>query len=385
MPSPDVRAQILTIGTEITAGEIVNSNAAWVSQRLEEQGIRVYAHLSVRDHTEELHRALLSSREYDLVIVTGGLGPTTDDITRASLAHFAGVHLEFSEVVWRELQELHQSRGLAIRPSHRHQCYFPKDSEPLPNPVGSALGFLQSIEGRPYFVLPGPPNELEGMWHQSVAARTLAWASERSTQLRSYAWKRWTCLGPPESEVAEKVEAAIFECLGAESQIEVGYRAAVPFIKVKLFLNETLPEHRNLQAAVDTVLQPFLIGEGDVDLAMELLKRWPKSTLHVLDSTTGPRLANRLFTAQQQLLRLGHSVPELTFQLGQLQKNAEADLYLQVESESEYTTRISPTEFAGSETKKLPYKIKLNSERGQRSAVEWALWFVVRQLSARRS
>ena len=166
-----MKARLLTIGTEITAGEIVNSNASWISERLEELGVRVYSHLTVRDQREEILNALEFAKDERILVVTGGLGPTSDDLTRACLAAYAGVGLEFDEAVWAELVKAHESRNLPVREAHRHQCYFPKGSERLKNPVGTALGFAMTIGSREVITLPGPPRELAGMWTEEVAPR----------------------------------------------------------------------------------------------------------------------------------------------------------------------------------------------------------------------
>src|SRR4051812_11499666 len=100
------RAQLVTIGTEITSGEVVNTNAAWVSQRLEDHGLRVFSHLSVRDQKDEILKALAMGAGHEWIVVTGGLGPTSDDITRVCVAEFAGSELEFDQAVWTDLQRM---------------------------------------------------------------------------------------------------------------------------------------------------------------------------------------------------------------------------------------------------------------------------------------
>jgi nicotinamide-nucleotide amidase len=121
-------AQLLTIGTEITSGEVVNSNASWLSLRLEEMGVRVRTHLTVRDCKEEILHALSFLNESKLIVVTGGLGPTSDDITRECMALFTRDTLEFDERVWRDLQTLYAQRGLPLREAHKWQCFHRRAS-----------------------------------------------------------------------------------------------------------------------------------------------------------------------------------------------------------------------------------------------------------------
>lgn len=352
-------AQLLTIGTEITSGEVVNSNAAWLSRQLEDLGIRVLSHLTVRDQREEILAALEGS-EAQLVFVTGGLGPTSDDITRDCLAGFTGCPLEFDEGVWAALQALYVQRGLPIREAHRWQCHFPSGSTRLANPVGTALGFYQSHKRRHYFVLPGPPRELEGMWREHVLSRvrTLAPATSRK-------WIKWTCLGAPESEVAEVVEPAI-----AGSGLEVGYRAQVPYVKVKVYADPVADAA--VIAKVDRALSKWIVARGEDDLAAEFLKLWPIEGLRVCDEATNGVLVQRLLGA-------GLERPKVLFSnFGGLPGDG---LWIRIEGE-EFVTRMNAGVNSVEERRALPYKIPLNSERGRRSIAEWALWAAVRRLRA---
>lgn len=226
------KATLLTIGTEITAGEIVNSNAAWLSLRLEESGARVHAHITVRDQRDEILNALKwihenssHSNEPHIVIVTGGLGPTSDDMTRECLAHFTKNSLNFDAAAWSELQALLHKKGVQVRETHKHQCHFPAGSEKLINPVGTAHGFYLKKDATHFFALPGPPRELEPMWVNLVAPKL-----QKIIPAQSYRWVRWTCVGVPESQVAEAVENII-----AGTNIEVGYRAKPPNIFLKIY------------------------------------------------------------------------------------------------------------------------------------------------------
>jgi molybdenum cofactor synthesis domain-containing protein len=349
-------AQLITIGTEITSGEVVNTNASWLSLRLEERGIRVFSHLSVRDQRDEIMGALAYAK-HPLVFVTGGLGPTSDDITRDCMADFTGRPLEFDDLVWNGLKALYERRQLPLREAHRWQCRFPQGSERLANEVGTALGFFQEFEGRKYFVLPGPPRELEGMWHGQVKAKLPASADRE--------WVRWTCLGAPESEVAEKVEPTI-----AGRDIEVGYRAQVPYVKVKVYV---APSEKDVVEAIESALKPWIVARGLEDLAEQLLLAWPEPELKIADAITGVNLIDRLSAAHAALAKKKAKIPELIF------ANHGAGA-LELSNEGEDLIVKTPW---GSQRKTLPYKLPLNSERGKRSAAEWAIWTALCALRAR--
>ena len=365
-------ARLLTIGTEITSGEVLNSNAAWISEQLENLGVRVYSHLTVRDQREEILTALREVTTADLTIVTGGLGPTSDDLTRAAVAEFCGAGLEFDEDVWRGLAVAHHARSLTMRESHRHQCYFPVGSERLPNPVGTALGFkVVRGKGR-IFVLPGPPRELAGMWTAEVEPRL-----RETVGLNKQKWVRWTCLGVPESEVADLVEPLL-----VGHGVEVGYRAQVPYVKVKIFVD---PEkHAGLITAVEAALEPWIVAHGTQDLADELLERWPHAELRVVDHVTRLNLINRLFEAQRVRLDAGTKTPEVLFFATHEPAHVHSGVVLNF-SGDELHTELHLFGTVQTDKRRMPFKVKLDSERGRRAAAEWAIWHGVKTLRSGRS
>ncbi|MBX3023148.1 MAG: competence/damage-inducible protein A [Bdellovibrionales bacterium] len=356
------KARLITIGTEITSGEVVNVNASWVSLKLEDMGMRVFSHLSVRDQRDEILRALKTCGADDLIVVTGGLGPTSDDLTRECLALHLNQVLEFDEKVWRDLSALYAQRQLPLREAHKHQCYFPSGSERLRNPVGTALGFAAQFGDQRYFVLPGPPRELEAMWMAEVVPRLRSELPVSSRQ-----WLRWTCLGAPESEVAELVEATI-----KGLDLEVGYRAQVPYVKVKVYLDPH--KDRAVVEGLEKVLAPFVVGRAFEDLAEELLQRWPLPDLHVCDALTERVLFERLLKAAP------NRSPRLALDLSAPVHG----LVLRADGE-EFVTEVRLPSGVHLERKILPYKLKLDSERGRRSAVEWAVWSAVRALRSQSS
>jgi molybdenum cofactor synthesis domain-containing protein len=369
-----ITAQLITIGTEITSGEVINSNAAWVAQRLEELGVRVYNHLSVNDQREEILTALKDSSKYQLIVVTGGLGPTSDDITRDCLASYTGQALEFDSNVYSALIKLYEQRGLKLREAHKQQCHFPKTSERLNNPVGTALGFAMKFENRQYFVLPGPPRELEGVWNLEVIPRL-----QRILPFSDSHWVKWTCLGLPESEVAELVEKAI-----AGADLEVGYRAAVPYVKVKVYADRTNPGHGLAVSMIEKVLAPYTVGRGHEDLARELLTLWPRPELTVWDFVSESHLSSRLFSAQRELNSRSEKYPNLNIhavQTSETLPTTECDIEVRKYGDEFIITMRADGKIVN-EKMSLPYKVGLSGERGKRSAAEWVLWTCVKALRA---
>jgi molybdenum cofactor synthesis domain-containing protein len=355
-----VTARLLTIGTEITNGEVTNSNAAWISRNLEEMGVRVLSHLSVRDNKEEILQALRWGEGDELLFITGGLGPTSDDITRDCVAEYAGLELEFDEGVWRQLEDVYRRRGLALREAHKQQCFFPIGSERLANTVGTALGFYLKSGKRSIFVMPGPPRELEGMWVEEVDRRVRPMIAANPKR-----WIRWTCLGAPESEVAEVVEPVI-----QGHDVEVGYRAQVPYVRVKIFA----PPDSALIAKLEEAMKPWIVARGEEDIAEELIRAWPGPKLTVRDSVCGPRLYERLDWAR---LKTGTKL-QIDFHTS---GGGEPHIEVSAAGEEAIVQIALPDGRKIEERKTLPYKVALASERGRKSIVEWVLWYALRAVS----
>jgi nicotinamide-nucleotide amidase len=169
--SPGPRAQLLSIGTELTDGVIQNTHFRYLGSQLKSLGFRMAGGLQLPDELEPIRRAL-GGAEAELLVVTGGLGPTSDDLTREAVAGAAGVALEFHPELWQALRERFASSGGEPPESNRRQAHIPAGFEVLPNDRGTAPGFWGRLPGRgpgaapgPWLAaLPGPPAELEPMF-----------------------------------------------------------------------------------------------------------------------------------------------------------------------------------------------------------------------------
>jgi competence/damage-inducible protein CinA-like protein len=162
-------AEIITIGTEILLGEIVDTNARHIALKLREHGVDIYRKTSIGDNVERIAAAILSALEFaDIVITTGGLGPTVDDPTREAVAHAFGVENEFREELWQEVINRFARFDRIPSENNRRQAFLPAGAEALSNPVGTAPAFLYSIDGKVVFSLPGVPREMEHLLEYTV-------------------------------------------------------------------------------------------------------------------------------------------------------------------------------------------------------------------------
>ena len=165
MPS----AEIITIGTEILLGEIVDTNTRYIARTLRGMGVNIYRTTTIGDNTERIAEAIRNSmHRADIVITTGGLGPTVDDPTREAVAKAAGVELEFRADLWEQVVAIISRYGRKPSENQKRQAYIPKGALAIPNPVGTAPCFIVETDQNAVVSLPGVPNEMEHILHEAV-------------------------------------------------------------------------------------------------------------------------------------------------------------------------------------------------------------------------
>ena len=162
-------AEIITIGTEILLGEIVDTNTRYLAQNLRGLGVDLYRTITIGDNEERIASAIRESMERaDIVITTGGLGPTIDDPTREAVAKAAGVETEFREDLWQQVVATIARYGRTPSENQKRQAYVPKGAIGITNPVGTAPCFIVETPRNAVISLPGVPNEMEHVLHESI-------------------------------------------------------------------------------------------------------------------------------------------------------------------------------------------------------------------------
>ncbi len=165
MPS----AEIITIGTEILLGEIIDTNATYIARELRRIGMDLYRKTSVGDNAERIAQAIREAlQRCDVVITTGGLGPTVDDPTREAVALAFGVQTEFRPELWEQIQARFARFGRQPTENNKRQAYIPQGAHPIENPVGTAPCFRMEGEGGTVISLPGVPREMEHLMQNAV-------------------------------------------------------------------------------------------------------------------------------------------------------------------------------------------------------------------------
>ena len=288
-------AEILSTGDEILSGALIDSNAAFIARKLEEKGILVARHSCIGDDLESLAAMLKEIGERsDIAVVTGGLGPTNDDLNAEAAALAKGVELHMDEQILNEIKGLFSARKFRMSRSNAKQAMFPKGAEVLKNPVGTAPGFSISIGKCIFFFLPGVPYEMEHMMEEKVLPEIDGLRAGKETHMLTRAI---SIFGLPESETGERLE----EIAGRFPEIEIGFRARFPDIEVKLkargedenFIKKQLDEASAWAADKIGIAAYSLGGESMEEVVGRRLSE-RNATVALAESCTGGLIAHRL-------------------------------------------------------------------------------------------
>ncbi|MEW9079751.1 competence/damage-inducible protein A [Terrisporobacter glycolicus] len=164
-----MKAEIITVGTEILLGDILNTNTHYLSNELANMGVNVYYQITVGDNENRLLNQLEESfKRSDLVVLTGGLGPTEDDLTKEVCAKYLNLDMEFHQPSWDKIVEIHNKMKRIPTENNKKQAYFPVNSIILPNEYGTAPGCIMEKDNKTIIVMPGPPREMKPMFDNFV-------------------------------------------------------------------------------------------------------------------------------------------------------------------------------------------------------------------------
>jgi nicotinamide-nucleotide amidase len=288
-------AEIMATGEEIRSGALIDSNSAYIAQKLEQIGISVTRHTCVGDDVTQLVAAFKETgSRADMAVVTGGLGPTADDLTAAAAAEAGGVKLVENQSALESVESFFKARRRAVNPASRKQAMLPSGAECLPNAVGTAPGFRISIGKCLFFFLPGVPDEMQRMLSDTVLPqiRKLIGDSRIFHRVRTL-----STFGLTESQTYERIAGLA----DAFPQIFLGTRVRFPEIQVKLYakgaderqLNEDLESA--CQWVIDQLGDKVISPQGNSlqEVVGKLLKE-KKATLALAESCTGGLIADML-------------------------------------------------------------------------------------------
>lgn len=294
-----MRCEVVAIGTELLLGQIVDTNSAWIGERLAEAGIDSHFQVKVGDNTERMVLALRAAlARSDAVICCGGLGPTQDDITRDAIAIVMGVPLERDPEMVAAIEALFVSRGRAFPPSNARQADRPVGASFIPQMKGTAPGLICPIGDKVLYAVPGVPYEMADMVERVVVPGLVARSGQVAT-IRSRTLRTW---GLAESALAELL-APRLEDLDAQSGGPTIAFLASGMEGIKVRVTVKAPTIAAAKAILDAeeaglreILGPIVFGVDDETMEyavgrMLLHRRW---TLAVAESMTGGLVASRI-------------------------------------------------------------------------------------------
>ncbi|MFW6179968.1 MAG: molybdopterin-binding protein [Desulfohalobiaceae bacterium] len=287
------RAEIIATGEELLSGSLVDTNSAWIADRLLQTGLQVRRISCAGDDLQDLSSALqeIAGRS-DIAVLTGGLGPTEDDLTAQAAAQASGRQLVQNEQALENIQEFFARLQKEVPASNLKQALLPAGSLCLPNPVGTAPGFLLGINSCHLFALPGVPGEMRQMFKQSV----IPWIEEHfAQQLQPLEIRVISCFGITESKTSQALQG--FEsCFPG---IRLGFRFKFPVIQVRLYSRQqakALHGQQDMQQAMSWVQQKLgdrVFSSQDQSLEQETLQLLESrnSTLAMFEACSGGLLA----------------------------------------------------------------------------------------------
>ena len=255
-----MQAVIISIGDELIGGANVDTNSAYLSARLSEHGIVAIRHVTVGDDAERITETIArAATEAELVIVTGGLGPTLDDLTRQALASAMGVELIEDARSAKRIKAFFARIGRAMKPSNLTQAMIPVGAEVLDNDCGTAPGIAARLGQAEVFVLPGPPNEMTEMFERQVAPRLGVAGALARRILHAF--------GTGESDIGERIA----DLMARNANPKVGTTAKGGIISIRIVATSQTPADADAVAdktanEIRHRLGDLIFGQGDQTL-----------------------------------------------------------------------------------------------------------------------
>jgi nicotinamide-nucleotide amidase len=278
-----MRAILIATGDEITQGDILNTTGPAIARKLAEHNIKIIKHVTVPDNEAAIQFAIEDAlAQGDYVFTTGGLGPTSDDLTRFALAKALKRNMQFDADSWQAIVTRLSAYKLHVHEDNRRQAYFPEGAIILENPHGTARGCMVNLNidnstdsVKPIvFMLPGPPNECLPMFEKQVVPQL--------PQAQQYKL-HWLLLGASEGETAAEIDNALVEL-----ECQTGYRADYPYLEIKVWAKNS-SQLTQIETLIEPLVKEKLVSKNNTSASSKLIEliAQQKTDYKIFDAVTG--------------------------------------------------------------------------------------------------
>lgn len=289
-----MKVHIITIGDEILIGQIIDSNSAWMAQQLNLIGANIEQITSISDTNDAIQNTMKQASESaDIVLMTGGLGPTKDDITKKSMAEYFGVEMIFHEPTWERIEKLFQKWGRGTTPAHREQCFMLENATILKNKMGTAPGMWFEFNNTVFVSMPGVPYEMKYLMEFEVLPKL-----KTTFKSQPIAHRTILTVGEGESRIAARIEAIENNL---PPHIKLAFLPSLGNVRLRLsgtgedegILNKELDEYK---AAIEKLIPELIYGYGtdNLESAIGRMLQERNLTIATAESCTGGFVAHKL-------------------------------------------------------------------------------------------
>ena len=286
---------IISIGDELLIGQTINTNASWIGEKLTELGFEVKRIYTIGDDRDEILSVMsLAEKNSNFIFITGGLGPTHDDITRTCILEYFNTELVFDESSFERIKKLFERRKIPMPEINRDQAFIPKIAKPIPNNNGTAPGYDIERDGKRFFIMPGVPYEMKGMMEETILPELREYIKNKGIH---YNQKILYTTGIPESELYSRL-GNINELI---EDVKVAFLPSQYGVKIRLSMRSNdesynLTKIKIVEERIKSKVGEFVYSDNEPDIEVAvgkiLLSRGLK--LAIAESCTGGLIANRI-------------------------------------------------------------------------------------------
>lgn len=305
-----MNAELIMIGTELLLGQIIDTNASYMGEKLSEIGVDVYRKTTVGDNQNRIVNVIKESlTRCDVIICSGGLGPTVDDMTRESIAEATDSSLLYHSDLYQRIFERLEKRGIKVSENNKKQAYLPEGSIPIHNPVGTAPGFIKEYNSKYIICLPGVPFELKPMFEETVIPFL---CQKFDIQSRLYI-RVLKVYGLGESRIDYKLGDLLYS-----SSPTIGLLASPECVRIRLAVKESSPEKASqildeMENKIHQCLPDLVLSGEDYSLEKALDKVLSDNNKYitVIDAQTAGMVIYRLIQSKAESFICGEVLPSI--------------------------------------------------------------------------